>query len=88
MIPLLVYDQFTYTDAGILDNIHLKMHTRKEILRLIENSNFTVVNLLSILIQPPTEKEQKIIDTLVSLSTSKDDNEYLTYQYIVKAQKQ
>lgn len=87
ILPLLINDEFTYTNAGILDSTHLKMYTRKEILRLVENSGYITEQLLSVVLGPPTPNVEQLIDHLLLISNSKDKDEYLTYQYLVKAQK-
>lgn len=87
MLPLLINDEFTYSDSGILDTTHLKMYTKAEILKLISNANYEIENLHSVIMGEPNAGTNKIIDLLVQLSRSKDRNEYLTYQYVVKAKK-
>lgn len=87
MLPLIVNDEFHYTDAGILDSTHLKMYTRKEIAHLIQESGYTIDGMMSVVLGNPDEQTNELIDVLVNLSASKDKNEYLTYQYVVKAHK-
>lgn len=87
MIPLIMNDEFKYTSAGILDTTHLKMYTKTEIIRLIENSGYTLEVLGSTQVGAPSEAIDKIIDILVELSVSQDKSQYLAYQYVAKAQK-
>lgn len=87
ILPLLVNDEFTYADAGILDTTHLKMYTRKEILRLVERSGYKTEQVKSVTLGSPSEDVERIINHLLMISTSKDRDEYLTYQYLVKAKK-
>ena len=87
MLPLLMYDRFAYSDAGILDSTHLKMYTGKEIIRLVESSGYIIESIDSLQLAPPSEEVENMINHLLTISISKNKNEYLTYQYVVKAQK-
>ena len=87
MLPLLINDEFTYTDAGILDTTHLKMYTCTEICRLISSNEYEIENIFSTTIGEPSPKMYELINILVQLSSSKDETQYLAYQYVVKAKK-
>ena len=87
IIPLLMNDEFTYTDAGILDRTHLKMYTGKEIVRLVESGGYIPEWIQSAKSSEPSARINEIIDHLMMISNSKDRDEYLTYQYILKARK-
>lgn len=87
MLPLIVEDLFTYSDAGILDTTHLKMYTKTEIHRLITKSGYQVEHFYHTFKDEPNKAVLKLIDILASLSFSKDKTPYLAYQYIVKAKK-
>lgn len=86
-LPLLLKDEFTYTDAGILDRTHLKMYTGKEINRLITGAGYVVEEVRYTLSEDPGEEEQKIIDQLLHMAGTKDPTAYLAYQYLVKAKR-
>ncbi len=85
MLPLLFNDEFTYTDAGILDTTHLKMYTGTEIRRLIEGSGFKVEVMGYTSMGAPDEKISEYIDKLLEITGSKNKEPYLAYQYVVKA---
>lgn len=87
MLPLIIRDEFTYSDAGILDTTHLKMYTEVEIRKLLSNAKYQIEGFYYAIQGEPEEAIDKIIDLLVSLSVSKDKTKYLAYQYIVKAKK-
>lgn len=87
MIPLLVNDEFHYTDMGLLDTTHLKMYTCTEIVRLALESGFTINNVFPIIVDSNDAKVHEILDLLAELSPTKDKSLYLTYQFIVKAEK-
>lgn len=87
MLPLLINDQFSYTDAGILDTTHLKMYTYTEIYRLLYSSGYEIEEVLGTMYGEPKPEERRIIDMLLEISSLKDEVQYLAYQYIVKARK-
>ncbi len=87
MLPLIVHDVFSYGDAGILDRTHLKMYTGTEISKLISNSGYRIEEMYRVKMGEPSEKEEKILKQLVSLMEVPNREVYLTYQYLVKAQK-
>lgn len=87
MLPLLINDQFSYTDAGILDTTHLKMYTCTEICRLLHSSGYEIEKISGTMYGKPNSEERRIIDMLLEISSTKDESQYLAYQYIVKARK-
>ncbi len=87
MLPLIINDEFHYTDSGILDTTHLKMYTRTEILRLIDVSGYTMECLGSTQMGQPNKHISDFIENLTQFSVSGDKTDYLAYQYIVKAKK-
>ena len=87
MLPLIIDDEFSYSDAGILDRTHLKMYTKTEIFKLITDSNYEIEEFSFTSCGEPTPATMKFLHLLNNLSRSKDINTYLAYQYIVKAKK-
>lgn len=87
MLPLILNDEFHYSDSGILNTTHLKMYTRKELLRLIQDCGYTMETLSATQIGQPSKDIENVIETLTQLSISGDKAEYLAYQYVVKAKK-
>ena len=87
MLPLIVHDKFSYGDAGILDRTHLKMYTGTEISKLIKNSGYQIEEMYRVKMGEPSEKEEKVLRQLIDLMEVPDRDVYLTYQYLVKAQK-
>ena len=87
MLPLIIRDEFSYSEEGILDTTHLKMYTEVELCKLLSNANYQIEKIYYTTKDQPEEAVDKIIDLLVSLSVSKDKTKYLAYQYIVKAKK-
>lgn len=87
MQPLIVSDRFSYTDAGILDRTHLKMYTGTELIDLVTTCGYSITEGGHTENGQPNEKEQQLINTLITFSESKDPTDYLAYQYVIKARK-
>lgn len=87
MIPLIMNDEFTYTNAGILDTTHLKMYTRTEIIRLVQNSGYSLEHIHPIIVNTQSEQTAAFVKALTQLSINQDSEQYLAYQYIIKANK-
>lgn len=86
ILPLLLKDEFTYSDAGILDTTHLKMYTATEIRRLIEQNGYHIEIMKYTQSGKPDEKVDKILEKLLSALGVSNKETYLAYQYIVKAE--
>ena len=86
ILPLLFNDEFTYSDAGILDTTHLKMYTGLEIRRLIEGSNFKIKVMGYTNMGEPNEECKAAIEKLLELTHSTNKEPYLAYQYVLKAE--
>ncbi len=87
MIPLLKSDEFSYSDAGILDKTHVKMYTGVEIQKLLLRCGYKIECLNYTMVGKPDEKEDAIIDLLNSLMEIPSRESFLAYQYILKASK-
>ncbi len=87
LLPLLWRDEFTYSDAGILDRTHVKMYTGLEIQRLMIRSGYKIEELGYTVVGKPNEKEDAIIDALNSLMDIPARDSFLAYQYVLKASK-
>ncbi|MCB9987705.1 MAG: class I SAM-dependent methyltransferase [Rhodospirillales bacterium] len=42
---LLIKGSFTYTESGILDSTHLRFFTRKEMIKLFEDTGYDIINI-------------------------------------------
>ena len=87
LLPLLRYDTFAYTDSGILDRTHVKMYTKKEILKLITGSGYLAEEIYCTKVRTPNEDELSMIKVLMSFMENPSDETFLAYQYILKAGK-
>lgn len=85
MIPLITESKFTYRSEGILDTTHLKMYTKYEIERLINEAGYIVEAGAYSMPITPNEEEQKIVDILTGLMKKKDPEQFVAYQYMFKA---
>ena len=85
LLPLLRDDEFSYTDAGILDKTHLKMYTLREILKLLLLSGYEVKNYTYSTVGNPSPEEQAMIDDLVKYMKNPNKSTFIAYQYIILA---
>lgn len=86
ILPLLLNDEFTYTDAGILDTTHLKMYTATEIKRLISGSGYDIKIMKYTYGNKPNEEIEEILDKLLATFDLNNKETFMAYQYIVKAE--
>lgn len=80
----LLRGEFRYTDVGLLDKTHIHFFTAKEIVRMFEQAEYTLEEMLGIVYEL-TEEEQKLEKELMKISTDVIPTMYETYQYIVVA---
>lgn len=80
----LLKGNFTYLDAGILDKTHLRFFTQKEIYKMFNTSGYDTESITSIKINC-NQEELLAIQNLCNLYGEDKQNEYETYQYIIKA---
>lgn len=85
MFPLLQRDEFSYSDAGILDRTHVKMYTGVEIQKLLLRCGYGIETLGYTVMGKPDEDEEKMIDMLNSLMERPARESFLAYQYILRA---
>lgn len=86
ILPLLFNDEFTYSDAGILDTTHLKMYTGLEIRKLIEESAFKIKVWGYTNMGEPKGQAAQALEKLLELTGSTNKDQYLAYQYVLKAE--
>lgn len=81
----LLNGNFTYQDSGILDRTHLRFFTKGEIQKMFSRAGYEIADMGNTRIWI-NEDQQKLIQTLCTLSTSQADA-FMAYQYLVKAKK-
>ncbi len=87
MLPLLKWDVFPYSDAGILDRTHVKLYTGVEIQRLMIRSGYEIEVLDGVRSGEPNEQEALLLDGLQKIMQLPSKETFFVYQYILKARK-
>ena len=83
MKNLILKGEWEYTDAGLLDNTHLRFFTKKSIIKLFEDNGFGEIEIVPAF----KTKSKKNKSNLINVLTLGLFEEFLTGQYIVKARK-
>ncbi|MCM1089535.1 MAG: methyltransferase domain-containing protein [Muribaculum sp.] len=82
----LLQGNFRYEDAGILDGTHLRFFTYKEIVRLFAAAGFTLQSAQQKQVMSDmTAEDKEMFDALLKLPHIVAEDDFLTYQYLVKA---
>lgn len=82
----LLYGNWTYQDAGILDKTHLRFFTKNEIIKMFNECGYSELNM-GMNEMFTTESDISFIEQLSNLSSQELKEEYIAYQYIIKAKK-
>ncbi len=82
----LINGNWTYQDAGILDKTHIKFFTKNEMIKLFKNVGFEEIKMKPITIYQ-TDSDKEFIDKLKKISYVNIEEEFETYQYLIKARK-
>lgn len=82
----LIEGRFRYQDVGLLDRTHIHFFTYYEIMDLFQKAGYTVEDIDGVSFGM-SEREEKIMETLLALSDNTQAWMYKTFQYVVKAQK-
>lgn len=82
----LIKGHFTYTDAGILDRTHLRFFTLAEVQKMFMNGGYDVSEVTYTNIGLSSDDEI-FIDTMCKLYGEDLRQQYIAYQYIIKAVK-
>ncbi|HCW53414.1 MAG TPA: group 2 glycosyl transferase [Clostridium sp.] len=77
---------WTYQDSGILDKTHLRFFTKSEIIRLIEECGYDLLNIQTNYTYI-SQSDMKFIESLSYISGHKMKEQFETYNYIIKAKK-
>lgn len=101
LLRLILFDEFQYTDAGILDRSHLRFFTKKEIVKMFNDEKFDVIDLIPLYDGGPgTGYKDKLFtylnsSRLLSYLSSLEifflfflDSSFYARQYVIKAKKE
>ena len=80
----LLCGEFEYTDTGLLDKTHIHFFTAKEIVKMFEQTGY-ILEELSGVCYPLTDKEKRLEQELLKISTDVTADMYEIYQYTVVA---
>lgn len=84
VVKMLINGRFPYEDAGILDKTHLRFFTLAEIQNLFAIANYNIETITANAVYISKEDEE-LINTLCKLSNEGLRQQYMVYQYIIKA---
>lgn len=84
VIKNLLYGNWTYEEAGILDRTHLRFFTLKEALRMFEQAGYQNITYGQINANV-TEQDKLFISELAKLTNENMIKQYAAYQYIISA---
>lgn len=76
---------WTYTDAGLLDRTHVRFFTLNEVGRMMRQAGYKNLNVSSNTVLM-SEEDKEFVNKLVSLSNGTSPDEFIAYQYLVRAE--
>ena len=82
VIKNLLYGNWTYEGAGILDRTHLSFFTYRDTLKMFEQSHLKVVGCITI----RAEGDKEFVQKLVSITAPHFEWECYTYRYLLKVE--
>ncbi|WP_432665335.1 bifunctional glycosyltransferase family 2 protein/class I SAM-dependent methyltransferase [Wukongibacter baidiensis] len=83
VIKDLLYGNWTYKDAGILDRTHLRFFTYRESIKMFEQASLKTVDCVTV----RAEGDKEFVKKLVGITDPSYEWEYYTYQYLFKVKK-
>lgn len=86
VIKDLIAGNFTYSEAGLLDKTHIHMFTYNEIVRMFENCDYAISEIVSYALYLK-EEDKQYIHRLLDLEPEAESFMFETFQYILRAGK-
>ena len=87
VVPLLVHDRFTYTDAGLLDRTHVHLFTLEEIDAMLRETGFEAASLAATSVGPMPDRYRALAELAGRLGADAGETQARleAYQYLVVA---
>lgn len=86
VIYSLLRGSFTYEDAGIRDETHLRFFTYQEIMKLFAGTGYQIEQTLRTILEGyATDDYREFFDQLLAIDGVAGKNQFDTYQYLVRA---
>ena len=82
----LLQGNFTYSEWGLLDKTHIHMFTYNEIIRIFHEAGYEI-EMMTTTKQQVSDKQERMIDNILSLGYGAERFMYEAFQYIVRARK-
>lgn len=86
VIRNLLNGHWTYENAGILDNTHMRFFTLNEIHKLFAGAGFTDFEYGAVQLNC-SDADKQFVEAVATLTGGMAKDQYLAYQYLVKADK-
>lgn len=80
----LLNGNWTYEDAGLLDRTHVRFFTIKEFRKMLQGAGYGDFHIESVTV-PINKQDEEFLQRLVTLGSKEYLDQYMTYQYIIKA---
>lgn len=84
ILSKLLNGSFAYADLGILDKTHLRFFTLSEINDLFTSTNYNIVHSVAS-VSTLEKDEEEFVNSLCNLYGEDYRQQYMTYQYFIKA---
>lgn len=81
----LLQGNWTYEDCGILDKNHIRFFTKNEVIKMFERSGYSQFKIEMLAVPPIDDNMLEFIKSLTQLSQHNDSNQFVAYQYLIKA---
>lgn len=89
VLPLLVHDAFTYTDAGLLDRTHVHFFTLDELGAMLDTVGLEATHVEATSMGPPPPALDALVDAAVRCGAEREETaaRLCAYQYLVLARR-